>query len=261
MYPRTVLLVLWVPWALAGPARAEHSDPGYAVWPAEEVALPTNARVMALSVNGLAPEVTELARRTPRLVGGGEVVPLRIVDEFRGHDWGSYGTSGFVLEPARPLRPLTRYELCEDQAGGQLCLGGWTTARGADRRPPVWTGPPHPYPTQREYYQYGFELPVRDDGPLLIAVTATRPGQKQRVLFGLNDRFAPQGCVSLILDQPVGTRRRFLITFTAYDVPGHRRAQPISFPVLVQDQDNIELCLPKPPREPDTPQQKGGSDI
>jgi hypothetical protein len=51
------------------------------------------------------------------------------------------------------------------------------------------------------------------------------------------------------------------VLLVLWSLAGPARAEPVSFPVLVQDQENIELCLPKPPREPDTPQQKGGSDI
>jgi len=242
----------------AAPARAEHGDPGYRVWPDEERALPTNGRVALRSSNGPHPFVTDVMRLQPRLVGGGERIAMRRAGGFRGYDWGGYGDSAVLLAPARRLRALTEYSLClrvpwGDGSVREICPGTWTTGPGPDRGAPTWTTPPRTRQPSLEAYHSAYELAAADDSALFYTVTARAVGRRPQRAW-----LADHDCMSLIFDvegddtydRGDAPARTLTISFGGFDPAGHQLPVRGVFAVTLAPEDNLEICLPAAPPPP-----------
>ena len=260
--------------AVAAPGWAEHGSPGYRAIPFAGQPLPLNGRLVVRSTNGVAWSPKTLAGARPMLVGGGSRLPLRVVDRFddmEGHTrpfavGEGYGTSLLFLQPARRLRPKTRYRL-ELRAGSPpervVVLGEWETRPTPDRRPPVWTGRPRyevraseqlPYPTATLW------LPAKAEGQTSWAILRARPlegGGSKRLIAAIpaaGDR-QPACGQTYEWDHDHGvsdrywhsdTGRRFLLSVSLADAAGNVARAPGRPLVWMWPPPPIEVCVGAP---------------
>lgn len=259
--------------------RAEHGMPGYDIGP-EGDTIPLSGRVFVHNSNGVAWGLDALRAARPTLVGGGDRLPLSIVDQFddmEGHtvpfDAGQgYGESLIILAPARPpglaparpLKPGATYQLRlegESPLGAGAELGRWRAARVADKRPPAWKARPYLADIpERESDRPALVVPVAPEATdvfIEIVATPVGAGRPKRLLVPLARYGADEtACRPVyVWDHANGvsgyhvhrdTARRFRATLAAIDHAGNRRAAPGPPIELLWPEEPLEVCVPQP---------------
>ncbi len=263
--------------------RAEHGSPWVEVHPGEDRLLPTNALIYFTSNNGVSVYLAELVAKKHKaratLVGGGQVIALKVIDRCDDAEYCivgepctpfepdmGYGHAELVLKPEHAMKPETSYDLVVDSpAWGPdeepLVLATWKTSSGKDLEGPAWRGKPR-YEMTTDEQILGYEAYEEDAVPLIMlplegetilyhVIITARPvksGKKRRML-----RTIPVPTKDELADGPWDSRCRWVHAWAT-----NNAGKAFDLEIKVRDVTGKKKKAPGPPLRVKWPENEQG---